>query len=88
MISQNVLKPLMGTGIAKKIPVLINDSFKEINETFYDGDGSRQVINTDPITDKFPIIEYFNGVTLDEAVRSTEEIDKTAKKNRRYGEGR
>jgi len=80
MISQNVLKPLMGTGFAKKIPVLINDSFREINETFYDGDGSRQVINTDPITDNFPIIEYFNGVTLDEAVRSTKEIDSTARK--------
>lgn len=79
-INEKVLKPLMGTGIAKKIPVLINDSFKEINETFYSDDASRQIINTDQITGKFPIIEYFNGVTLDEAVRSAEAIDQTARK--------
>jgi hypothetical protein len=82
MINEKILHPLLGSSIAKKIPVLINDSFKEINETFYagDSDNSRQVIGTGPIDSKFPIIEYFNGIALDEAVLSTKNIDQTAKK--------
>ena len=82
MINEKILHPLLGSSIAKKIPVLFNDSFKEINETFYadDSDNSRQVIGTGLIDSKFPIIEYFNGVTLDEAVQSTKNIDQTARK--------
>ncbi len=50
---------------AKLIPVLFNNSFKDAIES-----ESR----------KFPITIYFNGTTLNEAVKSTSQIDNTAKK--------
>jgi len=50
---------------AKQIPVLFNNSFKEAIES-----ESRE----------FPITIYFNGTTLNEAVKSTSQIDDTAKK--------
>ncbi|MDD4168867.1 MAG: transglutaminase-like domain-containing protein [Desulfotomaculaceae bacterium] len=62
LINKNVLHPLLNTGIAKQIPVLLSDSFKKIAER------------------KIRVIEYFNGTTLDEAVKSSPEIDAAARK--------
>jgi len=69
VIYQRVLLPILNSNIAKKMPVILNDSFNVTVET----------LNIDK--DKIPfirdikVIEYFNGVTLDEAVKSTLEID-------------
>ena len=82
-INEKILHPLLDSGIAKKIPVLIRDSFQEINAEFYarnmekNGQGGDEAKPVDSI---FPIIEFFNGVTLEEAVKSTKEIDETARK--------
>lgn len=76
-ISAKAVEPLLGSEFAQKIPVLINDSFRKING----GTGSGLVDSG--ISDgsgKLPIIEYFNGVTLDEAIKSNDAIDRTAKK--------
>lgn len=76
IINKNVLYPILSTDIAKHIPVLINDSFKKAAEDFTPA-------NNDNIENpnywKLPVIKYFNGMTLDEAVKSTSEIDNTAK---------
>ncbi len=68
-IYDNALNPVLNSSLAKKIPVLFNDSFR------------RPVDITQPTQpDRMPIriIEYFNGVTLDEAVKSNQEIDAMA----------
>jgi hypothetical protein len=62
-VNKNVINPLLSSGIVKKIPVLLNDSFK-------DASASLQNIH---------LTYYFNGMTLDDAVKSDSEIDNTAK---------
>jgi transglutaminase-like putative cysteine protease len=82
-INEKILHPVMDSETAKKIPVLIRDSFRVINAEFYaenpdvTGQGGGDVKPVDSI---FPIIEFFNGVTIEEAVKSTEEIDQAARK--------
>ncbi|MEN8906801.1 MAG: transglutaminase-like domain-containing protein [Clostridiales bacterium] len=71
------LNPILNTNMAKQVPVIVNDSFKS---TFNDpdvpiSDQIKESINKKNIQ----VIEYFNGVTLDEAIESTPEIDSTAK---------
>lgn len=61
LLYRNALYPILNSGIAKKIPVIVNDSFRK---------------NFDNIR----VIEYFNGVTLEDAVKSSAEIDVEAKK--------
>lgn len=62
-INKNILNPLLNSSIVKKIPVLLNDSFK-------DASASLQNIH---------LTQYFNGMALDDAVKSDSEIDSTAK---------
>lgn len=64
LINKDILSPLLSTSIAKQIPVLFNDSFKKAA----------------PAERNLRVIEYFNGATLGEAVKSTPEIDNTAQK--------
>lgn len=81
-IYYNALKPVLSSNIAKRIPVIVNDSFRNaIGEVIpARGDTLAREIG-DKLSKELNIkvIEYFNGVTLDEAVKSTEEIDGTAK---------
>jgi transglutaminase-like putative cysteine protease len=81
-VNEKVLHPVLDSRIAKKIPVLIRDSFQEINAEFYarNMDKNGQGGGVKPVDSIFPIIEFFNGVTLEEAVKSTKEIDETALK--------
>lgn len=79
-IYRNVMYPVLNSNIAKKIPVLVNDSFRKAF-----GNNVTQTVTPEAIDafEKFTggnikIIEYFNGVTLDEAVKSNDQIDKTA----------
>ena len=80
-IYQNVLSPVLNSNIAKRIPVLVNDSFRNaLGEVIPSDSGviARQIGNKLTEELNIKVIEYFNGVTLDQAVKSNEEIDKTA----------
>ena len=82
-INEKILHPVLDSEIAKKIPVLIRDSFQEINAEFYARNMENKGQSGDevkPVDSIFPIIEFFNGVTLEEAVKSTREIDEIAHK--------
>ena len=83
LIYENVLHPLLSSSIAKQIPVLFNDSFKKTVENLFPAGNDTGVYDSQSGSSnarKFRVIEYFNGVTLDEAVKSTPEIDNTARK--------
>lgn len=82
-INKKILHPILDSEIARKIPVMIRDSFQEISAEFY----ARNIDKNEqgggdvkPVDSIFPVIEFFNGVTLEEAVRSSKEIDETAHK--------
>lgn len=73
---QQALYPVLNSNLAKKVPVLVNDSFTRtldqvIPRETPDGSSSAQR--------SIRIIEYFNGVTLDEAIKSNSQIDQTAR---------
>lgn len=76
-IYRTALKPVVESDIAKKIPVIINDRF--VNSTM-NGQEMKIAENIRDTLDSYNIkvIQYFNGVTLDDAVKSNEEIDKLA----------
>lgn len=76
LINKNIFHPILNTDIAKNIPVLINDSFKKSAEDFTPTNNDN---SENPNYWKLPAIKYFNGMTLDEAVKSNSEIDNTAK---------
>lgn len=66
LIEENVVQPLLNTNVVKNIQVILNDSFTAAQ-------------NEPPgQTGKIQLIKYFNGVTLDQAVKSDAEIDTTA----------
>lgn len=78
MVYDTALKPVIDSDIAKKIPVIINDKFNDIN---IDNEKKNEIAeNIRETLDDYNIkvIQYFNGVTLDEAIISTPEIDKLA----------
>ncbi len=75
-----VLSPVLNSNLAKNIPVIINktiaDTMKIVipdDSKGYESDPSSQQLGRDLV------IKYFNGVTLDEAVQSNADIDKTAR---------
>nr|WP_315024421.1 transglutaminase domain-containing protein [uncultured Aminipila sp.] len=76
IINKKFLQPILSTDIAKKLPVLINDSFNKAAEDFTPANNENGV---NPNYWKVPVIKYFNGVTLEEAVKSNSEIDNMAK---------
>lgn len=67
LIQENVIQPLLNNSVVKNIKVLFNDSFRKA-ETDGSGAASRS-----------RLIVYFNGVTLEEAVKSDSAIDAAAK---------
>ncbi|MHB8064542.1 MAG: transglutaminase-like domain-containing protein [Ruminiclostridium sp.] len=77
-VYDTALKPVVASDIAKKIPVIINDRF---NNQEMKNDQNIKIAEN--IRDKLgnyniKVIQYFNGVTLDDAIKSTPEIDKLA----------
>ncbi|AFV01523.1 integral membrane protein [Dehalobacter sp. UNSWDHB] len=66
-IYKNAVSPVLNSNLAQKIPVLVNDYF-------------RQNAVSDPTKSKGWVITYFNGVTLDEAVQSDPQIDAVARR--------
>lgn len=76
-IHKNMLHPIMSADMVKKMPTLVSDAFKKAAEDFTPANSD----NTgDPNYWKLPAIKYFNGMTINEAVKSNSEIDNTAKK--------
>ncbi len=75
---RDALYPALNSNLAKKIPVIVNDSFARTADFILPSlekgipDPTRK-----PISGR--VIEYFNGVTLDQAIRSSPEIDETAR---------
>lgn len=83
ILHNSVLQPVLNSNVAKKIPVLANDSFAMIVESVLPDDigstaGDMAGQLAEKLSGRFTVIEYFNGVTLDEAVKSNDEIDKMA----------
>ena len=79
LLYKNAVYPVLNSNIAKQIPVIINDSFAKTAGSPSSGVkyGMGEIV--DRLTGgNIKVIEYFNGVTLDEAVKSTPDIDKTA----------
>lgn len=76
-VYKTALKPVVESEIAKKIPVIINDRF--VSPTM-NGQEVKLAENIRDTLDNYNIkvIQYFNGVTLDDAVKSNDEIDKLA----------
>lgn len=81
VLYKDALYPALNSNIAKKIPVLVNDSFGRIAERTIPQPGEPGGLSgIDQLTKgHIRIIEYFNGVTLDQAIQSTPEIDATAR---------
>ncbi|MCX7923352.1 MAG: transglutaminase-like domain-containing protein [Clostridia bacterium] len=82
---KNALYPVLNSNIAKEIPVLVSDSFRQSAEDLFSKVRGQESIPLPPQLTKqlnkrnIKVIEYFNGVTLDEAIKSTPEIDRTAR---------
>jgi len=80
-IYNNGIVYVLDSSIAKKIPVILNDTFRQDekmygNETL-DGSVAKELV--DRITGKnIRVIKYFNGVTLNKAIKSNDQIDTTA----------
>jgi len=88
---KNGIVYVLDSSIAKKIPVILNDTFRQDYEKLYgketldsrssngtfDGSVAKELV--DRITGKnIRVIKYFNGVTLNEAIKSNDQIDSTA----------
>ncbi len=85
LLYKGAIYPALNSNIAKKVPVLVNDSFREIGMVI-PKDGRNAIpqigsqIKEELAKRNIRVIEYFNGVTLEEAIESSPEIDKTALK--------
>jgi len=81
LIYNNILYPVLNSNIAKKIPVIAGDYFRKATGGFLSSGDANEVAKTieELSGGNIKIIRYFNGVTLDEAVKSNEEIDKKAR---------
>lgn len=84
-IYNKALLPILNSNIAKRIPVLLNDSFKTNSDTEgaansgSQGESLAERITKSLTGTNVRVIEYFNGVTLDEAIKSDSEIDNMAR---------
>lgn len=82
-LNKNAIAPVLNSNIAKKIPVLVNDSFGRAMEQVVPAPGTISSVEEQLKKmgkGNIRIIKYFNGVTLDEAIQSNAQIDETARK--------
>lgn len=78
-ICRSVIIPVTNSTIAKQLPNILNNSFRVV---IREGDSDKQIQNTSiPIKqiNEGKAVVYYNGVTLDEGVRSDSSIDKFAR---------
>jgi Transglutaminase-like enzymes, putative cysteine proteases len=76
-IRSHMLQPILSADAVKKMPVLVSDAFRKAAEDFTPANSDN--VGT-PNYWKLPAIKYFNGMTIDEAVKSNSEIDSMAQK--------
>lgn len=81
ILYQDVFSPVLNSNLGKKIPVIVNDAFaqtagKQVPGSSMADEASNS--NSEPSAMTGQVIEYFNGVTLDTAVKSSPQIDQTA----------
>lgn len=70
IISKEVVIPLTNSKVAKRLPNIVNNSFKVV---------VKEVARPEDNLQNNPkIITYYNGVTLEQGIKSNEEIDKFA----------
>jgi len=77
-VNENVLSPILNSSIAQKVPVLLNDSFKNVIPAPQDAGQNIKQFADNFMNGNVQIIKYFNGMTLDEAIESTDDIDAMA----------
>lgn len=77
-VYDTALKPVIDSDIAKKIPVILNDSFNSLGKNDEHNVNIAENIRETLDNYNIKVIQYFNGVTLDDAIQSTPEIDKLA----------
>jgi len=75
-VNKNMLHPILSADLVKKMPVLVGDAFRKAAEDFTPASADN---SGDPNYWKLPAIKYFNGMTIDEAVKTNSEIDDAAK---------
>ncbi|WP_206460789.1 transglutaminase-like domain-containing protein [Anaerovorax sp. IOR16] len=76
IVNNHILNPILSTDTVKSMPVFINNSIKKATEDFTPANkDDSEYSNYWKIT----AIKYFNGMTLDEAVKSNSDIDNMAK---------
>jgi hypothetical protein len=82
LIYKRTINPVLNSSLAKQIPVIVNNSFdknvRQLLPNTLEGGSVKDLINN-IAGGKIRVIEYFNGVTLAEAIKSNDSIDKTAK---------
>lgn len=76
-ISNNVIEPVINSEVVKNLPEVVNNSFKIIVEDNDISHDNKNVFNE--YLDRKAII-YYNGVTLDEGVKSSAAINEKALK--------
>lgn len=69
-LSNEIVSPITNSNFAKELPNIINDSFKIVVKDDLDK----------PVNSSNRTIIYYNGITLDEGLKSNEEIDNFARK--------
>lgn len=71
-ISKEVVIPLTNSTLAKKLPNIVNNSFKIVVKQPTTSENNSQ--------NKKNVITYYNGITLEQGVKSNDEINKVAVK--------
>lgn len=78
-VHNKAVSPVLNSNLAKKIPVIVNDSFGRTANDALDDSIPEKLINQ--LSGRnIKVIRYFNGVTLEDAIKSTPEIDQAALK--------
>lgn len=78
IVQQYTIKPLLDSKYVQKIPVIFNQTFGNVNRF----EIPEELLKKGALPDKEEntrIIWYFNGVTLEDAVKSNQDIDNFAK---------
>ena len=69
-ISKEVVIPLTNSKLAKKLPSIVNNSFKIVVKEASSSESN--------LPNKQKVIIYYNGITLEQGIQSNEEINKSA----------
>ncbi|NTV89501.1 MAG: transglutaminase domain-containing protein, partial [Clostridiales bacterium] len=83
LICRDILYPVLNSNMAKEVPVLLNDSFRQAIGVLIPQEVNTATTTAADTIEKLTggnvkVIEYFNGMTLDDAVKSNSHIDQAA----------